>query len=294
MPKGGDWFNLVYVTVAYIALALGLMLFIEIDNIRANWPKYRCNPMYMPLSKNVQEDFTYCVQNMQSDYMGVLLKPITWIIKNIGTMASDVFGSLQKFREMISVIRGFITNIVGAIMGIFSNISVQMQKLTISIKDSVGKMIGVLVTLLYTMDGSVKTMQSAWNGPPGQMVRAICFRKDTPVKLENGDIIPMNKVSLGDKLSNGESVYAVLNVANANDEYFYKMVSKYDGQNIYVTGSHYILNEYTNKYCMVKDHPDAILTNEKDDTFSCLITDGHTIPIAGMMFWDWEDDLVPK
>ena len=40
MPKGSDWFNLVYVTVGYLALSLGLMLFIEIDNIRANWPKY--------------------------------------------------------------------------------------------------------------------------------------------------------------------------------------------------------------------------------------------------------------
>ena len=68
MPKGADWFNLAYVTVGYLALALGLMLFIEIDNIRANWPKYRCNPMYMPLSKNVQEDFTFCVQNMEGLY----------------------------------------------------------------------------------------------------------------------------------------------------------------------------------------------------------------------------------
>ena len=294
MPKGGDWFNFAYVTVAYIALALGMMLFLAIDDIRANWPKYRCNPMYMPLSKNVQEDFTFCVQNMQANYMGVLLKPITWIIKNLGTMAGDVFGSLQKFRKMISFIRGFIANIVGVIMGIFANISVQMQKLTVSIKDSVGKMIGVLVTLLYTMDGSVKTMQSAWAGPPGQMVRAICFRKDTLVKLENGDIIPMNKVSLGDKLSNGQSVYAVLKVANANDECFYRMNSQYDDQTVYVTGSHYILNEQTKRYCMVKDHPDAVLTTEKDDTFSCLITDGHTIPVAGMTFWDWEDDLVPK
>ena len=295
MPKGSDWFNFVYVTVAYIALALGMMLFIAIDDIRANWPKYRCNPMYMPLSKNVQEDFTYCVQNMQANYMGILLKPINWIIKNLGSMASQVFGSLQKFRKMISFIRDFIASIVGAIMGIFANITIQMQKLSISIKDSVGKMIGVVVTLLYTMDGTVKTMQSAWAGPPGQMVRAICFKNDTLVEMENGELLRMDKVSLGDKLSNGKSVYAVLKVANANNECFYKMESKYkDGRTVYVTGSHYVFNEHTKRYCMVKDHPDAVLTSEKEDTFSCLITDDHTIPVAGMTFWDWEDDLVPK
>jgi hypothetical protein len=295
MPKGGDWFNFAYVTVAYIALALGMMLFLAIDDIRANWPKYRCNPMYMPLSKNVQEDFTFCVQNMQANYMGVLLKPITWIIKNLGTMAGDVFGSLQKFRKMISFIRDFITNIVGSIMGIFANITIQMQKLSISIKDSVGKMVGVMVTLLYTMDGSVKTMQSAWAGPPGQMVRAICFRDDTLVEMENGELLAMNRVSLGDKLSSGKSVYAVLKVANANKECFYRMSSKCEEKrDIFVTGSHYVLNEYTNAYCMVKDHPDAVLTSETAETFSCLITEDHTIPIGGVTFWDWEDDLITK
>jgi len=295
MPKGGDWFNFAYVTVAYIALALGMMLFLAIDDIRANWPKYRCNPMYMPLSKNVQEDFTFCVQNMQANYMGVLLKPITWIIKNLGTMAGDVFGSLQKFRKMISFIRDFITNIVGSIMGIFANITIQMQKLSISIKDSVGKMVGVMVTLLYTMDGSVKTMQSAWAGPPGQMVRAICFRDDTLVEMENGELLEMNRVSLGDKLSSGKSVYAVLKVANANKECFYRMKSTCEEKrDIFVTGSHYVLNEYTNAYCMVKDHPDAVLTSETAETFSCLITEDHTIPIGGVTFWDWEDDLITK
>ena len=145
------------------------------------------------------------------------------------------------------------------------------------------------------MDGTVKTMQSAWSGPPGQMVRAICFRDDTLVEMENGELLPMNRVSLGDKLSSGKSVYAVLRVANANNECFYKMRSKCETpRDIFVTSSHYVFNENTQGYCMVKDHPDAVLTTEKDDTFSCLITDGHTIPVAGMTFWDWEDDLVPK
>jgi len=296
MPKGSDWFNLVYVTIAYAALMMGMMLFIAIDDIRKNWPKYRCNPMYLPLSNDVQKDFTYCVQNMQSNYMGVLLKPVTWMMQNLGSMAGNVFGSLQKFRTMISTMRGFITNTVQSIMGIFINTIIQTQKMAISVKDSVAKMVAIMVTLLYTMDGSVKTMQSAWNGPPGQMVRAICFRKDTLVKLVNGEKVPMNKVKLGDTLSNGKKVYATIEVANANDEYFYKLLSKEDNTEqpeIFVTSTHYVLDETSGKYIMVKDHPDAILTEEKDETFSCLITDDHIIPIEGYSFWDWEDDLIP-
>lgn len=297
MPKGSDWFNFAYVTIAYLALALGMMLFIAIDDIRKNWPKYRCNPMYLPLSKDVQKDFSYCVQNMQANYMGVLLAPITWIMKNIGSLAGNVFSSLQKFRYMIANIRDFIMFIVQSIMGIFANTIIQSQKMAMAVKDNVGKMMGIAVTLLYTMDGSVKTMQSAWNGPPGQMVRAICFRKNTIVELKNGEKVTMDKVKLGDVLSNGTKVYATLEVANANDECFYKVMSKDendDQKEIFVTGSHYLFCDREKKFVMVKDHPDAVLTEEKEDTFSCLITDNHTIPLGGHMFWDWEDDLVPK
>ena len=142
-----------------------------------------------------------------------------------------------------------------------------MQKLSISIKDSVGKMVGVLVTLMYTMDGSIKTMQSAWAGPPGQMVRAICFRKDTPVKLKNGDIRPMSKVSLGDKLSNGQSVYAVLDVANINNECFYKIKSNYTNKFVYVTGSHYIFNENTKKILYGEGSSECYINKEKIKCF---------------------------
>jgi len=229
--------------------------------------------------------------------MGVLLKPITWMMQNLGSMAGNVFGSLQKFRIMISTIRDFITNTVQSIMGIFVNTITQAQKMSISVKDSVGKMVGIMVALLYTMDGSVKTMQSAWNGPPGQMVRAICFRKDTLVKLATGEKMPMNKVKLGDILSTGRKVYATLEVANANDECFYKFISKEENTHqpeVFVTSSHYVMDDVSGKYIMVKDHPEAILTEEKDETFSCLITDDHIIPVEGYLFWDWEDDLIPK
>jgi hypothetical protein len=294
MPKGNDWFNFIYVTVAYVALATGMILFVALEDIRANWPKYRCNPVYMPLSKNVSADFTYCIQNMQSNYMGVLLKPITWIIKNLGSMAEEVFGSLQMFRKMIYYIRSMIMKIITSIMGIFANFTIQMQKLAIAVKDTVGKLMGVLVSLVYMLDGSVKTMQSAWAGPPGQMVRFMCFREDTLVPMSGGNKMKMNDISLGDTLYNGKKVLAVLKVSNANDEPFYKFSGKNGNSDIYVTGSHYVLDETSGNYIMTKNHPAAVLTTEKDSSFACLITEDHTIPLGDYVFWDWEDDIIPN
>lgn len=43
-----------------------------------------------------------------------------------------------------------------------------------------------MITLLYILDGSTKTTQSMWKGPPGQMVRSLgkCFHPHTKIKLK--------------------------------------------------------------------------------------------------------------
>jgi hypothetical protein len=41
----------------------------------------------------------------------------------------------------------------------------------IKMKDMLGKIVGVMATMMYILQGTVMTMQSSWNGPPGKMVR---------------------------------------------------------------------------------------------------------------------------
>jgi hypothetical protein len=110
---------------------------------------------------------------MQSDYMGYLLEPIHYM--NTITVGSlgDIGGSLNNFRNMFSYIRDSITGIVTGIFGVFLNMLIEFQKISMGIKDLMGKTTGILTTLLYVVDGSMKTMQSGWNGPPGQLVRSI-------------------------------------------------------------------------------------------------------------------------
>ena len=73
----------------------------------------------------------------------------------------------------------------------------EFQKIIIGIKDVIGKVIGIMVTLMYVLDGRIKTMQSSWNGPPGQMVRALggsCFHPDTLILLKNGKVKTMENI----------------------------------------------------------------------------------------------------
>jgi hypothetical protein len=284
MPKGVDWMIFIYVNLGFIAQVFVMYYFSALADIKANWPLYRCNPLYMPLSDDMSKDFTYCVQNMQTNYMGYLLQPINYIINNLSNISSEFTTSFEYIRTMLSSIRSFVTSITQNIFGVFLNLIIEFQKITISIKDLVGKIIGTMVTLIYLMDGSVKLGSATWNGPPGQMVRGLCFLPDTKIILRDGTHKNMKDLDLGDILENGSRVDVIMKLDNKYKENLYWMPG-----DIYVTGSHMIL--YKNKFIEVKNHPDAKMQTEiYSDWFSCLITDDHKIKIGEYTFWDWEDD----
>ena len=287
MPKGVDWMIFLYVNLGFLAQVFVMYYFSALADIKANWSLYRCNPLYMTLSDNMEQDFTYCVQNMQTNYMGYLLQPINYIISSLSSLGGDFGNSFENFRTMLSTIRSFITSIIQNVFGVFLNIIIEFQKITISMKDLVGKIIGTMVTLIYLMDGSVKLGEATWNGMPGKMVRglsAVCFLPETKIKLKDGTYKNMKDLNLGDILENGSRVDVIMRLDNKYKENLFKLKG-----DIFVTGSHMIL--YKNKYIEVKNHPDAIEQTEiYSDWFSCLITDDHKIKIGQYTFWDWEDD----
>jgi hypothetical protein len=176
-------------------------------------------------------------------------------------------------------------------MGVFANITIETQKITIGIRDLVGKIIGVVVVFMYMMQGSVITMQSTWAAPPGQMIRTMgnCFDPNTLVKRKDGSIVTMKELEPNDVLENGSIVKMVMKIANDPTETFYAFSNGINNSFIYVTGTHYI--RYNNRFIQVKDHPDALKLGKdfKTDFLSCLVTSDHSIVLGDRHFYDWED-----
>ena len=296
MPSGKNWVNFVYVNLAFALYIAGVFYYNQVAEIKANWPLYRCNPLYMPLATDVPNNFIYCIQNMQINFMGYLLEPLTFLTSSINFILSDFLDAINMVRAMFSKIRGFITSIIQSVFGVFLNLVIEFQKITIGIKDLIGKTIGIMTTLMYVIDGSVLTMKSAWNGPPGQLVQALgkCFYPHTIVKLQNGVTKEMKDIDLGDILENGAVVESVLKIDNKKERKPLYVIYKggVNKENIYVTGSHLVFDKNNNKYVKVCQYSKAVKSIVETDWFSCLITSNHTIPIGYELFWDWEDHFV--
>ena len=298
MPSGKNWMNFLYINLAFVLYIAGVFYYGQIAQIKANWPLYRCNPMYMYLADDIESNFVYCIQNMQTGFMGYLLQPLTYVTSSISHMLGGFMGEINMVRGMFDKIRTFMTSTIQSVFGVFLNLVIEFQKITISINDLIGKIIGTMVSLMYILSGSITTMNSTWNGPPGQMIRALgkCFDPETKVKLQNGNIKMMKDIDLGDILENGSIVESVMKIDNKQNPIPLYVIkgTGVNKEDIYVTGSHLVLNNDTKQFIKTEDYFKAELSDKKTEWFSCLITSDHKIQIGNEMFWDWEDHFVKK
>jgi len=298
--KSSDISQTVIILVVFVGLHLFNILSVGIKNIRDNWPVYRCNPTVMPFASVFGQDagsnFTYCIRNMQSDYMSYLLKPVNYNIDIIGSMGKEIGTAVNSTRAFISNLRSMVSDIVGNIFGVFLNILIQFQKMLLGLKDVVGKITGTMSTLVWILEGSIMTGESGWAGPPGQVTRAICFHPDTLLQLKNKHYVKMKNIELGSVLKNGAIVRSVMRISNIGDdgkiiENLYRMRDGENENKILVTGSHLVFDPIDQRYKHVHELVGHV---EKTDIvcreFSCLITSNHTIPVGKWLFHDWEDN----
>ena len=289
----------IIVVIIFILLYLFNLIVVGMQRIKDNWPEYRCQPMVMPFASifghNTAKNFAYCIQNIQTNFMDDLLKPVNFNIGILSGITSELTDQLQAARGFLSGFRFNLSDIFSNIFATMFNIMVEIQRMVINIKDMIGKMTGILLTTLFVLNGSMLTMASAWKGPPGQLVRALCFHPETKVKLQNGNIFSMKDIPLNSILPNGSRVCAVMEISNLDEkgnyvEEMYKVKNNGEpSDTILVSGSHLVYDAVLCDFVHVKELSAAERSDVNCDILYCLITSDHTIQIGEWIFHDWED-----
>jgi hypothetical protein len=280
------------------------------DDINDNWGEYKCNPSVMPFASTFGHDTTTnfygCVQNTQSTFMSYMMAPINYGMKNLADVGGQFQGTIQEMRSFISEIRDKIVYIVEFIYGAFINTVVEFQRLTISIKDLFHKIMGVMITFLYFVDGSVKALNSLWKGPVGGAVRAVgkfrvprirfprlnpfCFSKETMIptvetKTNNTIYKPADKINIGDKISNSNVVGTVLLLNNKTIP-MYSL--KTNNTNIICTETHKVYSG--DEIIPISMIDKAIkIENDKNDYVYNFIMDNGIINIDNYNYCDWNE-----
>jgi hypothetical protein len=293
--------------IFFILISINLLL-ISLEELKKDFVKYRCVPVFMPfvgvIGENPVTNFAFCVQDLLGKFIPDLLAPLhlsdNILTKNIG----GLLNSLKSLRAFLNKIRTMITEIIQLIMSIFLFLVVGIQEISISLKDLFSKTIATAFVFRYILEGGKLTGESAWNGVPGKAIKGLasmCFHPNTLVKLENGTCKLISNIEVGDILKNGQLVYGTMKLHNLdNNNNYIEKLYKFPGEfydnkihEVLVSGSHLIYNNITEKFMHVKHHPDAILTTIDTKLLICLITSDHTIPIGDLIYHDWEDKQQP-
>jgi len=291
MPSGKNWVNFVYVNIAFVVCAIGVFYYSQIGKIKSNWPLYRCNPLYIFLADDIQDNVNYCFRNVDYNHIiEYIFAPIMYIINFISKQLSSLIDDNEDIRNMFNSIRLFFSSMLNAvfnsILKLFQNTKDKTQDLNI-------KTVGMIDSLATILDGSLKTTSGSQNNQSGIRSLGKCFHPDTSIKLKNGNIKRMKNIDLGDILEDDSVVETVLKIDNKKKTIpFYQISNGVNRENILVTGSHLVFDKESNSFIKVEHYRNAKLTNITYDWFCCLITDTHNIKIGDELFWDWEDHFI--
>jgi hypothetical protein len=175
--KTGDLLNSIFIIAVFIGLYIANILAIGKKNIEKNWPIYRCSPLVMPFANlfghDVMKNFTYCIQTMQTDFMGPFLAPSNY--SNMVTTKSleKTTETNNKLMDMFAYVRSAVTNTFTGVFGVFGGIAILLDIMKYKLKDMMNKLAGIYKTIFSILQAGSMTAESTWNALPGQLLRAL-------------------------------------------------------------------------------------------------------------------------
>lgn len=157
------------VTVVSIIASTYLFALTQLDHIKKNWVKYRCNPIYMPVAGMVGDDvfsnFTRCTMKGFHDYAGFMMDPILQEFDTVNETIGEIGGAMSDMRSMMASTRGGFMGIIGSVFGKIQNTMSSIQYIIIRMRTLMSRIMGVMMSFMLIFYTGMETGQSVVNGP---------------------------------------------------------------------------------------------------------------------------------
>ena len=169
---GGSVLIFIIITIILFVLVSYCFAKINAQPIIDDWNNQRCKPNIIPFAGFIThpdnttafdytyENFTYCTQSIMSSITGLMVEPITFVIKMINDVLDAVKTAINDIRAMIDKIRTFFQTMSEELMGRVMNMTIPLQTIIISFRDFIGKLQGSMTTGLFTLLGGYYALKS--------------------------------------------------------------------------------------------------------------------------------------
>lgn len=276
------WFTIIFIVIIFILLTSLIVILGNKQYIIDNWVKYRCDPLIMPFSsffgKDSSTNLNQCLGLHFKNHKSSLLSPIFSITNIISHTLKGISHSFNDLRKFMNVFRIFHLRFASGIVSRITDVGSTMQILLVKIRSILERMVGVLITLIYTGYTAMKSIENVFEGPIGSVAKFFCFGENTMITLKSGFNKKINKIQIGDRLLEGGLVIGKLKFSSKNvDMYLYN--------NIYVSSSHIV--NHNHKWIRINEIKTAIPVKYSKPYIYCLITQNNKIISKNTLFRDY-------
>lgn len=290
--RGSDLFSAMFIFFVFFTLNLYVFVMLYMNEIKNNWPMYRCNPTVIPFASyfgvDPIENFGKCIQRMQAGFMQEFLAPVFHVLNVMGDSTSELMKSIADVKGFSDGLQSSFGGGAVSFGGILRNLSIAFQTIFLGVIDTFGRIAGVLRLIMELFNSFLMLIR---NG-----AESYCFHPDTLVSMADGTTKKMCDIDLGERLKGDRVVVSTMKVRPVKNMKYYSIYSKELNHTIYVTGDHFVEQATKTRKVMVpvRKHPLAQETVRETNDMVCLITDDNRIPIGEHLFCDWEDDDVSR
>lgn len=294
--KDGWTFSLIkFALISAVMLVVLIMLFAfgNLQEIAKNFPRYRCNPIFMPFASffgyDTKENFNFCLTSIFNLKAAEIFSPIYTLLggfTDIIKLVVDVALGIRKlFSNFLFGVNNFVRNVRDRIQGLLFNVRMSFMK----INNLMGRVYGTMYAVLW-MGMSATT--AGFNIADNDLVKFVfefCFDPNTPIALADGTTKAIKDVVIGDVLSplpDGTNP-----VVTSTLLFNGKVTPMVKINEVIVSAEHYV---QISGGAMVpaEQHPDAI-THNSIPQLVCLNVTGHKFRVGELIVADYDEHDTP-
>ena len=173
-----EWGKSIFIIAVFFGLGFYIATSVGIKTIQENWPQYRCNPLYMPFASTLapvpttsRENFVFCLGDFMKSAAPALTQPLSYVQSMTLALTGSMVQSQEKTQEKKAEHSFNVGQLFEGLFSMIGGILAEFQILFIKLSDAQGKMMGIVVSLMYIITATQYAFVSMWNGIPGALIR---------------------------------------------------------------------------------------------------------------------------
>lgn len=283
------------IIIIFVIISLITILGFNLQHIKLNWKKYRCNPMIMPIAhmfgEDAEKNHKECTAAFQSSFMDSLLAPIRGSQLANADNSHKTAAKANDTKRKTNDLKFKLSDLMSGIFNKTNNILIEFNRMGYSMKDIWHRITGIFIVVQYMFDTIINQMSSTSSTinnankiTSTKPHLSSCFSPNTTISTISGDIL-LKHILPGTILNNNTIITSVLELDG-------KRENIYQLDNIIVTGSHPV---FYKKWIAVHQHPKAKLLDYTSlNKVYCFNTTNKKIKLNNTLFKDWDETNVDK